>query len=69
MDRIFVLMKKIKLIGGCLPLPRGYIHVSDHNIQIFSPLNCFNANQSQTLYVLLFGRGNESLKKGKPKFV
>ena len=23
---------------GCLPLPRGYIHVYDHNIQTSSPL-------------------------------
>ena len=34
MDRGFMLMTS----GGCLPLPCGYIHVYDHNIQISSSL-------------------------------
>ena len=34
MDRIFMFLSP----GGCLPLPRGYIHVYDHNIQTSSPL-------------------------------
>ena len=33
MDRRFMFMRKILIPGGCLPLPRGYIHVYDHNIQ------------------------------------
>ena len=32
-DRRFVFMKIILTLGGFLPLPRGYIHVYDHNIQ------------------------------------
>ena len=36
MDRRIVFEKKSS--GGCLPLPRGYIHVYDHNIQISSSL-------------------------------
>ena len=34
MDSRFMFMKKLTP-GGCLPLPPGYIHVHDHNIQIF----------------------------------
>ena len=32
MDRRFMFMKT-KSPGGCLSLPRGYIHVYGHNIQ------------------------------------
>ena len=33
MDRKFMFMEKNLSPGGCLPLPWGYIHVYDHNIQ------------------------------------
>ena len=37
MDRIFMFLKK--KMGLCAPaLPRGYIHVYDHNIQTSSSL-------------------------------
>ena len=36
-DRIILLMKKMTPMG-CLPLPRGYIHVYDHYYQTSSPL-------------------------------
>ena len=36
MDRRFMFIKEILTPGGCLPLPQGYIHVYDHNIQISS---------------------------------
>ena len=36
-NRVFIFMKK-KSPGACLPLPRGYIHVHDHNIQTSSAL-------------------------------
>ena len=36
MDRRFMFMKIFLGPGGCLPLPRGYIHVYDHNVQISS---------------------------------
>ena len=32
----FMFMKIILTPGGCLPLPRGYIHVYDHNILTYS---------------------------------
>ena len=35
MDKRFMFMKKMSS-GGCLPLPRDYIHVNDHNIQTSS---------------------------------
>ena len=44
--------------GDCLPLPRGYIHVYDHNIETSSL-----ANQLQTFCRASLGRGNESLYK------
>ena len=36
LDRKFMFMKKHLTQGGCQPLPRGYIHVYDHNIQTSS---------------------------------
>ena len=36
MDRKFMFMKTKFTPGVCLPLPRGYIHVYDHNIQTSS---------------------------------
>ena len=51
--------------GGCLPLPRGCIHVYGHNIQTISSLKllCQIANQSQTLCGASLGRENENLYK------
>ena len=57
MDRKFMFMEKNLTPGGCLPLPRGYIHVYDHNIQTST------SNKSQTLSGALLGRGNENLYK------
>ena len=37
MDRRFMFMKKMTP-GGCLPLPLGYIHEYDHNIQTSTSL-------------------------------
>ena len=36
MDRRFMFLKKKKSPGGCLPLPLGYIHAYDLNIQTSS---------------------------------
>ena len=36
MDSKFMFMKTVFTPGGCLPQPRGYIHVYDHNIQTSS---------------------------------
>ena len=38
MDRKFMFMEKNLTPGGCLPLPWGYIHVYDHNIQTSTSL-------------------------------
>ena len=38
MDRRFMFMRKPLILGGCLPLPQGYIHVYDHNIQTSTSL-------------------------------
>ena len=38
MDRKFMFMEINLTTGGCLPLPWGYIHVYDHNIQTSTSL-------------------------------
>ena len=38
MDRKFMFMERNLTPGGCLPLPWGYIHVYDHNIQTSTSL-------------------------------
>ena len=38
MDRKFMFMETNSTPGGCLPLPWGYIHVYDHNIQTSTSL-------------------------------
>ena len=38
MDRKYMFMEKNLTPGGCLPLPWGYIHVYDHNIQTSTSL-------------------------------
>ena len=38
MDRRFIFMRKSVTPVGCLPLPWGYIHVYDHNIQTYTSL-------------------------------
>ena len=38
MDRKFMFMENNLTPGGCLPLPWGYIHVYDHNIQTSTSL-------------------------------
>ena len=64
MDRKFMFMEKKLTPGGCLPLPWGYIHVYDHNIQTSTSLKLLlYSNKSQTLSGALLGRGNENLYK------
>ena len=55
MDRRFMLMEKMSS-GGCVPLPLGYIHVYDHNIQTsLKPLGQSKPN----LCGASLGKGNE----------
>ena len=58
MDRRFVFMKKV-YSGGCLPLPRGYIHVYDHNIQTSSSLKPLGQSKP-TLREASYGKGSVS---------
>ena len=46
MDRRYMFMKKM-FTGDCLPLPLpwGYIHVYDHNVQTSSSLKRLGQNQ------------------------
>ena len=53
MDRIFMFMKKCP--RGCLPLPRGYIHVYGHNIQTYSSL--IPLGQSKPNFIRSIERG------------
>ena len=57
MDKRFIFMK-IMSTGGCLHLPRGYIHVYDNNIKYV--LSSRLANQSQTVCGASLRRGNEN---------
>ena len=38
MDRKFMFLENNLTPGGCLPLPWGYIHVYDHNVQTSTSL-------------------------------
>ena len=41
--------------GGCLPLPRCYIHVyDDHNIQTSSPLKLLNQSKPNYMWSLVW---------------
>ena len=57
MDRTFMFMEK-NVLRGCLPLPRGYIHVYDHNIRLETawPVKAKLCGAS-------LGKGNESQYK------
>ena len=55
MDRRFMFMEKMSS-GVFLPLPLGYIHVYDHDIQISSSLKPL----AQTLCGASLGKGNGS---------
>ena len=48
---------------SCLPLPQGYIHVYDQNIQTSFFSGNSLANQSQTLFGAKLGMENESIHK------
>ena len=52
MDRKFMFMKTKLTPGGCLPLPRGYIHVYDHNIFYKFTTKNKNGNKGNILYLL-----------------
>ena len=58
MDRRFMFMKKMST-GDCLPLPmpRGYIHVYDHNVQTSSSLKPLG--QSKPNFMWSIGRKGE----------
>ena len=57
MDRRFMFMEKMTP-GVCLPLPRGYIHVYDHNIQTSTALKPLS-QLKPTLCRASLGSGNE----------
>ena len=54
MDRRFMFMVKMSS-GGCLLLPRVYIHVYDHNIQTSSSLKPLD--QSKPIFMWSIVRG------------
>ena len=45
--------EKILSPGGCLPLPRGYIHVYDHNIQTSSPLKLLGQSKPNFIWSIV----------------
>ena len=53
MDRKFMFMKIFWGPEGCLPLPRGYIHVDDHNIQTSSSLKPLGQSKPNFMWSIL----------------
>ena len=56
MDRKFMFMINYENIlgpGGCLPLPRGYIHVYDHDIQASSSLKPLGQSKPSFMWSIL----------------
>ena len=45
-DRIFYVYENSLPPGGCLPQPRGYINVYDHNVQTSSSLKPLSVGQN-----------------------
>ena len=43
-------MKNLIQGGGCLPLPRGYIHVHNHYFQTSSPLKPFGQSMPNFMW-------------------
>ena len=52
MDRIFMFMKIFWGPESCLPLPRGYIHEYDHNIQT-SSLKLLGQSKPNFMWIIL----------------
>ena len=46
--------------GGCLPLPRGYIHVHDYYFQTYSPLKPLGQSKRNFMWSL-FGKGKRKI--------
>ena len=46
-------MKKKMSSGGCLPLPRDYIHVYDHNIQTSSSLKLLGQSKPTFMWSIV----------------
>ena len=53
MDRMFYVYENILSTGGCLPLPWGYIHVYDHNIQTSSSLKRLGQSEPNFMWSIL----------------
>ena len=63
LDRIFMFMKKNCPKGVALPLPQGYIHVHDHNIQTSTDLKPLGQSKPNFMWRIMLRRGNENLYK------
>ena len=59
MDRNFMFMRKNLIPGGCLPLPWGYIHAYDHNIQTSTSLKQLGQLKLNFMWSIV-RRGNEN---------
>ena len=59
MDRRFMFMKKKQTNkktmtpGGCLPLPQGYIHEYDHNIQTSTSLKPLGQLKPNFMWIIV----------------
>ena len=52
-DRTFMCLKTNLSPGGWLPLPRGYIHIYDHNIQTSSPLKLLGQSKPNFIFSIV----------------
>ena len=57
MDRLFMFMKIFWVQRVALPLPQGYVHVYDHNIQTSSSLKPLGRSKPNFIWSIL--RKNE----------
>ena len=56
MDSRLILMEILAPGGGCLPLPRGYIHVYFHNNETSTPLKPLGQSKPNFIWSIL-GKG------------
>ena len=60
MDRRLMLMENFSPLGGCLPLPWGYIHVYFHNNETSFPLKPLGQSKPNFIWSIR-GKGERNI--------
>ena len=69
MDRRLMFIRKTITPGGCLPLPWGYTHVYDHNIQTSSrPIKLYAIQFHIYVYEKMTPGGDGKVNLGRNAF-